>query len=140
MKVASAWVAQVNDHLMRALAEWPLAQVVDLLIALHGIDRLAAGGGWRRSYTLSKWRICSNSRYRAQGRPARRGRGVSAPRKGELDKQRPGGPRGFHPQGRICAVVRPGRRRVMSPGRASCICALVDQNTICANRSVFLTD
>jgi transposase len=41
-KAASARVAQLNDHLMRALPEWSLAPVVDSLIALRGIDKLAA--------------------------------------------------------------------------------------------------
>jgi len=35
-------VAQLTDHLMRALPEWSLAPVVDSLIALRGIDKLAA--------------------------------------------------------------------------------------------------
>jgi transposase len=35
-------VAQLNDHLMRALPEWSLAPVVDSLIALRGVDKLAA--------------------------------------------------------------------------------------------------
>ena len=42
VKAASARVAQLNDHLMRALPEWSLAPVVDSLIALRGIDKLAA--------------------------------------------------------------------------------------------------
>ena len=41
-KAASARVAQLNDHLMRALPEWSLAPVVDSLIALRGVDKLAA--------------------------------------------------------------------------------------------------
>jgi transposase len=41
-KAASARVAQLSDHLMRALPEWSLAPVVDSLIALRGIDKLAA--------------------------------------------------------------------------------------------------
>ena len=41
-KAASARVAQLNDHLMQALPEWSLAPVVDSLIALRGIDKLAA--------------------------------------------------------------------------------------------------
>jgi transposase len=35
-------VAPLTDHLMRALPEWSLAPVVDSLIALRGIDKLAA--------------------------------------------------------------------------------------------------
>ena len=35
-------VAEMNDELMRALEAWSLAPVVDSLIALRGIDRLAA--------------------------------------------------------------------------------------------------
>jgi transposase len=35
-------VAQLTDHLMRALPEWSLAPVVDSLVALRGIDKLAA--------------------------------------------------------------------------------------------------
>ena len=35
-------VAQLTDHLMRALPEWSLAPVVDSLIALRGVDKLAA--------------------------------------------------------------------------------------------------
>jgi transposase len=35
-------VAQLSDHLMRALPEWSLAPVVDSLIALRGVDKLAA--------------------------------------------------------------------------------------------------
>jgi len=42
VKAASARVAQLNGHLMRALPEWSLAPVVDSLIALRGIDKLAA--------------------------------------------------------------------------------------------------
>jgi len=42
MKAASARVAQLSDHLMQALAEWSLAPVVDSLIALRGVDKLAA--------------------------------------------------------------------------------------------------
>jgi transposase len=41
-RAASERVAQLNDHLMRALPEWSLAPVVDSLIALRGIDKLAA--------------------------------------------------------------------------------------------------
>jgi putative salt-induced outer membrane protein YdiY len=41
-KAASARVAQLSDHLMQALPEWSLAPVVDSLIALRGIDKLAA--------------------------------------------------------------------------------------------------
>ncbi len=35
-------MAQLSDHLMRALPEWSLAPVVDSAIALRGIDKLAA--------------------------------------------------------------------------------------------------
>ena len=42
VKAASARVAQLSDHLMRALPEWSLAPVVDGLIALRGVDKLAA--------------------------------------------------------------------------------------------------
>jgi transposase len=35
-------VAQLTDQLMRALPEWSLAPVVDSLVALRGIDKLAA--------------------------------------------------------------------------------------------------
>ena len=42
VKAASARVAQLSGHLMRALPEWSLAPVVDSLIALRGIDKLAA--------------------------------------------------------------------------------------------------
>jgi len=35
-------VAQLTQHLMRALPKWLLAPVVDSLIALRGIDQLAA--------------------------------------------------------------------------------------------------
>ena len=42
VKAASARVAQLSDHLMQALPEWSLAPVVDSLIALRGIDKLAA--------------------------------------------------------------------------------------------------
>ncbi len=41
-KAASERVAQLNAHLMRALPEWSLAPVVDSLIALRGVDKLAA--------------------------------------------------------------------------------------------------
>ena len=41
-RAASERVAQLNDHLMRALPEWSLAPVVDSLIALRGVDKLAA--------------------------------------------------------------------------------------------------
>ena len=41
-RAAGERVAQLTDHLMRALAEWSLAPVVDSLIALRGIDKLAA--------------------------------------------------------------------------------------------------
>ena len=41
-KAASARVAQLSDHMMRALPEWSLGPVVDSLIALRGIDKLAA--------------------------------------------------------------------------------------------------
>jgi transposase len=41
-KAASARVAQLSDHMMRALSEWSLGPVVDSLIALRGIDKLAA--------------------------------------------------------------------------------------------------
>jgi len=41
-RAAGERVAQLNDHLMRALPEWSLAPVVDSLIALRGVDKLAA--------------------------------------------------------------------------------------------------
>jgi len=41
-KAASARVAQLSDHLMQALPEWSLAPVVDSLVALRGVDKLAA--------------------------------------------------------------------------------------------------
>ena len=41
-KAASERVAQLSAHLMRALPEWSLAPVVDSLIALRGVDKLAA--------------------------------------------------------------------------------------------------
>jgi transposase len=41
-KAASARVAQLSDHMMQALPEWSLAPVVNSLIALRGIDKLAA--------------------------------------------------------------------------------------------------
>ena len=41
-RAAGDRVAQLSDHLMRALPEWSLAPVVDSLIALRGIDKLAA--------------------------------------------------------------------------------------------------
>ena len=41
-RAAGERVAQLTDHLMRALPEWSLAPVVDSLIALRGIDKLAA--------------------------------------------------------------------------------------------------
>ena len=41
-RAASQRVAQLTDHLMRALPEWSLAPVVDSLIALRGVDKLAA--------------------------------------------------------------------------------------------------
>lgn len=41
-RAAGERVAQLSDHLMRALPEWSLAPVVDALIALRGIDKLAA--------------------------------------------------------------------------------------------------
>ncbi len=41
-KAASARVAQLSDHMMRALPEWSRGPVVDSLIALRGIDKLAA--------------------------------------------------------------------------------------------------
>jgi len=41
-KAASARVAQLSDHMMQALPEWSLAPVVDSLIALRGVDKLAA--------------------------------------------------------------------------------------------------
>jgi hypothetical protein len=39
---AGARVAQLTGHLMRALPEWSLAPMVDSLVALRGIDKLAA--------------------------------------------------------------------------------------------------
>jgi transposase len=42
VKAASARVAQLSNHLMQALPEWSLAPVVDSLIALRGVDKLAA--------------------------------------------------------------------------------------------------
>jgi transposase len=41
-RAAGERVAQLNDHLMRALPEWSLAPVVDSLVALRGVDKLAA--------------------------------------------------------------------------------------------------
>jgi len=41
-RAAGERVAQLNDQLMRALPEWSLAPVVDALVALRGIDKLAA--------------------------------------------------------------------------------------------------
>jgi transposase len=41
-RAAGERVAQLNDQLMRALPEWSLAPVVDSLIALRGVDKLAA--------------------------------------------------------------------------------------------------
>jgi len=41
-RAAGERVAQLNDQLMRALPEWSLAPVVDALVALRGIDTLAA--------------------------------------------------------------------------------------------------
>jgi len=41
-RAARQRVAQLTDQLMRALPEWSLAPVVDSLIALRGIDKLAA--------------------------------------------------------------------------------------------------
>jgi transposase len=41
-RAAGERVAQLNDHLMRALPQWSLAPVVDSLIALRGVDKLAA--------------------------------------------------------------------------------------------------
>jgi transposase len=41
-RAAGERVAQLNDQLMRALPEWSLAPVVDCLVALRGIDTLAA--------------------------------------------------------------------------------------------------
>ena len=41
-RAAGERVAQLSDHLMRALPEWSLAPVVDALIALRGVDKLAA--------------------------------------------------------------------------------------------------
>ena len=41
-RAAGERVAQLTDHLMRALPEWSLAPVVDSLIALRGVDKLAA--------------------------------------------------------------------------------------------------
>jgi len=41
-RAAGERVAQLNDQLMRALPEWSLAPVVDSLVALRGIDKLAA--------------------------------------------------------------------------------------------------
>jgi transposase len=41
-RAARQRVAQLTDHLMRALPEWSLAPVVDSLIALRGIDKIAA--------------------------------------------------------------------------------------------------
>jgi len=48
-RAAGERVAQLSDHLMRALPEWSLAPVVDALIALRGStswrDRLARRAG-----------------------------------------------------------------------------------------------
>ncbi|WP_295539485.1 IS110 family transposase [uncultured Thiohalocapsa sp.] len=41
-RAAGERVAQITDQLMRALPEWSLAPVVDSLVALRGIDKLAA--------------------------------------------------------------------------------------------------
>jgi len=41
-RAAGERVTQLSDHLMRALPEWSLAPVVDSLIALRGVDKLAA--------------------------------------------------------------------------------------------------
>ena len=41
-RAAGQRVAALSDHLMRALPEWSLAPLVDSLIALRGIDKLAA--------------------------------------------------------------------------------------------------
>ena len=41
-RAAGERVAQLTDHLMRALPEWSLAPVVDSLIALRGVDKLSA--------------------------------------------------------------------------------------------------
>ncbi|MBK5929587.1 IS110 family transposase [Halochromatium salexigens] len=41
-RAAGERVAQLNDQLMRALPEWSLAPVVDSLVALRGLDKLAA--------------------------------------------------------------------------------------------------
>jgi transposase len=41
-RAAGERVAQLNDQLMRALPEWSLAPVVGSLVALRGIDKLAA--------------------------------------------------------------------------------------------------
>ncbi len=41
-RAAGERVAQLTDHLMRALPQWSLAPVVDALIALRGIDKLTA--------------------------------------------------------------------------------------------------
>jgi transposase len=41
-RAAGERVAQMTDQLMRALPEWSLAPVVDSLVALRGIDKLAA--------------------------------------------------------------------------------------------------
>ncbi len=41
-RAAGERVAQRNDQLMRALPEWSLAPVVDSLVGLRGIDKLAA--------------------------------------------------------------------------------------------------
>jgi len=41
-RAASQRVAQLTDHLLRALPEWSLAPVVSSLIALRGVDKLTA--------------------------------------------------------------------------------------------------
>ena len=41
-RAAGERVAQLADHLVRALPEWSLAPVVDSRIALRGVDKLAA--------------------------------------------------------------------------------------------------
>ena len=41
-RAAGERVVQLTDQLMRALPEWSLAPVVDSLVALRGIDKLAA--------------------------------------------------------------------------------------------------
>ena len=42
VKAATQRVADLTDQLMQALPSWSLAPVVDALVALRGVDKLAA--------------------------------------------------------------------------------------------------